>query len=113
MNSFDVYAYGMVSTSTLYKLDEKYQYPQADNYAEFADWYSMTGGEAANSSIVLGKLGVSISTLSNPTGRYHRGGRYFPGGSRLWSTPKLARRNHGSFCLRPGGLCMRDFSGRN
>lgn len=75
MNSCDVYAYGMVSTSTLYKLDGKYQYPEADNYAEFADWFPMTGGEAANSSIVLGKLGVSIRLDGNWLGSMNQGRR--------------------------------------
>ncbi len=75
MNNFDVYAYGMVSTSTLYKLEGKFQYPEADNYAEFADWYPMIGGEAANSSIVLGKLGVKIRLDGNWLGKINQGQR--------------------------------------
>lgn len=75
MKNLDVYAYGMVSTSTLYKLDGKFQYPEADNYAEFADWYPMTGGEAANSAIVLAKLGVSIRLDGNWLGTMNQGER--------------------------------------
>lgn len=73
MKNFDVYAYGMVSTSTLYKLAG--EYPEADNYAEFTDWYPMTGGEAANSAIVLGKLGVSIRLDGNWLGKMNQGER--------------------------------------
>jgi len=87
MNIVDVYSYGMISTSTLYKLQGTY--PERDGYAEFTDTYPMTGGEAANSAIVLGKLGVKVrldgnwlgemnngaqafSTLFNSTGRHYR-----------------------------------------
>lgn len=75
MKSFDIYAYGMVSTSTLYKLDRKFQYPEADNYAEFADWYPVTGGEAANSSIVLARLGVDVRLDGNWLGTLNQGER--------------------------------------
>ena len=75
MKSPEVYAYGMVSTSTLYKLDGKFQYPEADNYAEFVEWYPMTGGEAANSAIVLAKLGVSVRLDGNWLGTVNQGER--------------------------------------
>lgn len=61
--SWDVYSYGMVAASTLYMLDGKF--PEADAYAEIQSVYRMTGGEAANSSIVLGKLGVSTKLDGN------------------------------------------------
>jgi sugar/nucleoside kinase (ribokinase family) len=75
MRSFDIYAYGMVSTSTLYKLDGKFSYPEADHYAEFSAWYPMTGGEAANSAIVLAKLGASIRLDGNWLGTLNPGER--------------------------------------
>lgn len=58
MKKFDVYSFGMIAASTLYLLKDKY--PEADSYAEIKGSYKMTGGEAANSSIVLSKLGVSV-----------------------------------------------------
>lgn len=61
--TYDVYSYGMVAASTLYMLDGNF--PEADAYAEIKSVYRMTGGEAANSSIVLGKLGVSTNLDGN------------------------------------------------
>ena len=55
MSNLDVYAYGMVSTSTLYQLAEKY--PEPDCNAEFTDVFPQTGGEAANSSNCPRKIG--------------------------------------------------------
>ena len=73
MNTFDVYAYGMVATSTLYKLQGKF--PERDEYAEFTDTYPMVGGEAANSAIVLGKLGVKVRLDGNWLGEMNNGAR--------------------------------------
>lgn len=64
--SCDVYAYGMIAASTLYVLKGKF--PKADTYAELGEEYPMTGGEAANSSIVLAKLGVHVKLQGNILG---------------------------------------------
>ena len=58
MKKYDVYAYGVISSSTLYLLNQPF--PSPDGYAEIAQTYPMTGGEALNSSIVLSRLGVSV-----------------------------------------------------
>ena len=42
---FDVFAYGVVSASTLYRL--KGSFPEAEGYGEILDTHPMTGGEAA------------------------------------------------------------------
>jgi sugar/nucleoside kinase (ribokinase family) len=54
----DVYAYGMISSSTLHIL--KQPFPAPDGYAELERTYRMTGGEACNSAIVLSRLGVKV-----------------------------------------------------
>lgn len=54
----DVYAYGMISSSTLHIL--KQPFPCPDGYAELERTYRMTGGEACNSAIVLSRLGVKV-----------------------------------------------------
>ncbi len=54
----DVYAYGMISSSTLHIL--KQPFPAPDGYAELDRTYRMTGGEACNSAIVLSQLGVKV-----------------------------------------------------
>lgn len=54
----DVYAYGMISSSTLHIL--KQPFPAPDGYAELDRTYRMTGGEACNSAIVLSRLGVKV-----------------------------------------------------
>ncbi|HEY1406613.1 MAG TPA: carbohydrate kinase family protein [Spirochaetota bacterium] len=60
---YDVYAYGMISSSMLHVLQGKY--PEADCYAEIKESFRMVGGEAANSSIVLRKLGVGVKLDGN------------------------------------------------
>jgi sugar/nucleoside kinase (ribokinase family) len=54
----DVYAYGMISSSTLHILKQPFSPP--DGYAELDRTYRMTGGEACNSAIVLSRLGVKV-----------------------------------------------------
>lgn len=54
--TFDVYAYGMISSSILYVLNMPF--PSPDGYSEIQHSRPMTGGEAANSSIVLSRLGT-------------------------------------------------------
>jgi sugar/nucleoside kinase (ribokinase family) len=58
VNSIDVYAYGVISSSTLHLLRQPF--PPCDGYAEIAQTYSMTGGEALNSAIVLSRLGLRV-----------------------------------------------------
>ncbi len=55
---YDVYAYGMVSSSTLHLISGAF--PGADGYGEITQSYTMTGGEAANSAIVLSRLGTRV-----------------------------------------------------
>ena len=59
----DVYSYGVVSSSTLYRIHGAF--PQAEGYGEIDDVQYMTGGEAANSSIVLARLGARIKLDGN------------------------------------------------
>jgi len=53
-----VYLYGMISPSTVHVLREDFSYPNANTYAEIGRTLPSIGGEAANSAIVLSKLGV-------------------------------------------------------
>ena len=57
----DVYCYGMISPSTVYLLTKDFLYPQANTYAEVECVFPSVGGEAANSAIVLQKLGIPTS----------------------------------------------------
>jgi sugar/nucleoside kinase (ribokinase family) len=50
------YCYGMIASSMLYKLADAY--PAPDAYSEIRDTVAQTGGEAANSAIVLARLGI-------------------------------------------------------
>lgn len=63
MRQFDVYAYGVIASSTLHLI--RTPFPPADGYAELARTYQMTGGEAANSSIVLSRLGQRVKLDGN------------------------------------------------
>ncbi|MFZ6028945.1 MAG: carbohydrate kinase family protein [Chloroflexota bacterium] len=56
--TFDVYAYGMIAASTLHVLSMPF--PAPDGYSEIRESLRMTGGEAANASIVLSRLGVTV-----------------------------------------------------
>ncbi len=58
MKDFDVYSYGVIASSTLHLLRQSF--PDPDGYAEIAQSYSSTGGEALNSSIVLSRLGLKV-----------------------------------------------------
>lgn len=64
--TFDVYSYGVVSSSTLYTLKDGF--PGVEGYAEIESVQHMTGGEAANSSIVLARLGVRVRLDGNRIG---------------------------------------------
>ncbi len=63
MTGFDVYSFGVVSPSTLIRFDG--DFPQPDGYAEFDDVRYMVGGEAANSSMVLARLGARVKLDGN------------------------------------------------
>lgn len=63
MSTYDVYSFGVVSSSTLYTF--KGNFPDPDGYSEFDDVQYMLGGEAANSSIVLSRLGVRVRLDGN------------------------------------------------
>lgn len=73
MNSHDVYSFGVVASSTLYSIEGVF--PAAEGYAEIDHVYHMTGGEAANSSIVLARLGVSVKLDGNWLGADENGAR--------------------------------------
>lgn len=68
---YDVYSYGMISSSTLHVLDGNY--PEPDGYAEVKESFKMIGGEAANSSIVLSKFGLKIKLDGNWIGTNEEG----------------------------------------
>jgi sugar/nucleoside kinase (ribokinase family) len=53
----------VVASSTLYRIDGAF--PAAQGYGEITDALHMTGGEAANSSIVLARLGASVKLDGN------------------------------------------------
>ena len=63
MNPHDVYSFGVVSSSTLYSIRGKF--PAPEGYAEIEDVQHMTGGEAANSSVVLSRLGAKVKLDGN------------------------------------------------
>lgn len=71
--SHAVYAYGVISSSTVYSLRDSF--PSAEGYAEIDDVRHMTGGEAANSSIVLSRLGVRVKLDGNWLGDDEAGTR--------------------------------------
>jgi sugar/nucleoside kinase (ribokinase family) len=73
MKDFDVYAYGVIATSTLHLLSQPF--PQPDGYAEIAQTHFMTGGEALNSAIVLSRLGLRVQLDGNWIGDTPEGER--------------------------------------
>lgn len=58
MSDYDIYSYGVVAASTLYTI--KGSFPAAEGYGEIEAVQHMTGGEAANSSMVLARLGAKV-----------------------------------------------------
>jgi sugar/nucleoside kinase (ribokinase family) len=73
MKLFDIYSYGVVSSSTLYGISGGF--PAPEGYAEINDVRHMTGGEAANSSIVLSRLGARVKLDGNWLGADDNGKR--------------------------------------
>jgi sugar/nucleoside kinase (ribokinase family) len=71
MENIDVYAYGVISSSTLYLLSTPF--PNPDGYGEITNTFAMTGGEALNSSIVLSRLGIRVMLDGNWIGDTENG----------------------------------------
>ena len=63
MEKFDVYAYGVIASSTMYLL--KGEFPSKSGYAEFLKKYKNVGGEVANSTLVLARLGLKVKLDGN------------------------------------------------
>ncbi len=63
MNKTDVYSYGVIAPSSLYLLKD--HYPAKSGYAEIEKKYKNIGGEAANTSIVLSRLGLKVKLDGN------------------------------------------------
>lgn len=63
MKNHDVYSYGVISSSTLYLLKDNF--PARSGYAEILKKYRNIGGEAANTSIVLSRLGLKVKLDGN------------------------------------------------
>lgn len=59
----DVYCYGVIAHSRLLEL--KSGFPLSNGYAEIAQEYENIGGEAANTAIVLARLGVKVKIDGN------------------------------------------------
>lgn len=59
----DVYAYGVIASSTLYLLEGTF--PVRSGYAEIDKIFNHVGGEAANSALVLSRLGLSVKLDGN------------------------------------------------
>ena len=70
---YDVYAWGVIASSTLYLLEQSF--PAPDGYAELGQTFPMTGGEALNSAIVLSRLGLSVKLDGNWLGDTDEGRR--------------------------------------
>ncbi len=64
-NKYNVYLYGMITSSTVYILDEGFSFPQPNHYAEIKQYLPSVGGEAVNSAIMLSKLGVKTKLDGN------------------------------------------------
>ena len=73
MKKHDVYSFGVVSSSTLYCV--RGAFPKPEGYAEIDSVRYMTGGEGANSSIVLARLGARVKLDGNWVGADDRGKR--------------------------------------
>lgn len=63
MDEYDVYSYGVIAHSTVYRLGD--HFPERSGYAEVMEKYQSVGGEAANSSLVLSRLGKRVKLDGN------------------------------------------------
>lgn len=69
----DVYLYGMIAPSVVYFLRDDFAYPGANGYAEVSRTLPSIGGEAANSAIVLARLGLTTKLDGCWINRPHAG----------------------------------------
>ena len=67
----EVYLYGMVSMSTVYVLNKDFAFPRPNEYAEIDKSVFSVGGEAANSAIMLSKLGIKTKLDGNWLNKKH------------------------------------------
>ncbi len=67
--AFDAYLYGMISPSTVHILREDFRFPGPNTYAEIGRTLPSIGGEAANSAIIMSKLGLKTRLDGNWIGR--------------------------------------------
>ncbi len=63
MSMHDVYAFGVIASSTLIELEG--EFPPPAGYAEIAAVYPSIGGEAAGSAFVLARLGIATKLQGN------------------------------------------------
>jgi len=61
----DVYLYGMITPSIVHILHHDFDFPKANGYAEIGETLISVGGEAANSAVILAKLGLSVKLDGN------------------------------------------------
>jgi sugar/nucleoside kinase (ribokinase family) len=61
----DAYLYGMITPSVVHILREDFAFPKANEYAEIGRTLDSVGGEAANSAVILAKLGLSTKLDGN------------------------------------------------
>jgi sugar/nucleoside kinase (ribokinase family) len=61
----DAYLYGMITPSIVHILREDFAFPKANDYAEIGRTVESVGGEAANSAVILAKLGLSTQLDGN------------------------------------------------
>jgi sugar/nucleoside kinase (ribokinase family) len=73
MSDHDVYAFGVVASSTHFGLEGPF--PAPEGYAEIDSLGHMIGGEAANSSLVLSRLGAKVKLDGNWIGADDAGRR--------------------------------------
>jgi sugar/nucleoside kinase (ribokinase family) len=73
MSDHDVYSFGVIASSTLYAI--RGAFPAPEGYAEIGNVSHMIGGEAANSSIVLSRLGARVKLDGNWLGADEAGHR--------------------------------------
>ena len=59
------YLYGIITPSVFFKLRDDFSYPEKNKFAEIEATYPSIGGEAANSAIMLSKLGVKTKLDGN------------------------------------------------
>lgn len=95
----DVYAWGVIASSTLHLL--KQPFPAPDGYAELGQSFPMTGGEALNSAIVLSRLGLSVKLDGNWLGDTDEG-------RRLLDTIRGFGIDAGRLAVDPGGPGARE-----